>query len=679
MAYKKWEVASGDKELASELSEKFNINPFVSLLLVSRGFNNEKSFSDFISDNDNLEDPFLLKDMDKAVNRLMKAVDNGEKITIYGDYDCDGVTATALLYSFLNAMGSDVHYYIPSRKDEGYGMNIEAIDKICKSGTKLIITVDNGIAEFDEAKHIKENGVDLIITDHHKIEGNIPECEAVINPHRDDNNISFCDLSGVGVALKLVGAFNGSMEDVIFEYADLAAIGTVADVMPLVDENRTIVKTGLKKINTNPIYGIKALKECSGYSDKEVTASALGFSLGPRINAIGRMSDARDAVELFLSYNMKDAQGFALKLDNANQDRKMTEEEIVFDIEDTHFKDKVIISDRVIVVSGKDYHRGVIGIVAARLTQKYGRPSVVISTDDSEFASGSARSIEGFNIFDAFSSCSNLFEKFGGHALAAGFTMKKDHIDDLKKALNNYALEKYKRMPESILHIDCRIAPQYLDLQLVKDLDIMEPCGNGNPNVTFALTGLRILSVTPIGKESQHIRLVCEKKGNKVKIVKFGTTINEFPFEYDSIIDVAANVSLNVYDGMESVSIKAVDIRKHGIDEDKFYNEKLELEDFMLEKNNNKDIYPSRDICAFIYRFMRARSQKVLDIDEWYFLIYNNGNINYGQLVFALAAFYECKLIMKFDTKYQVIEAPDKADLEKSKTMKYLKRRLGIG
>ena len=303
MAYRKWIIADADKEKASFISEKFNIDPFVSFLLASRGIDNELAVSDFLSDTVKLFDPFCLKDMDKAVERINRAIDNGEKITVYGDYDCDGITSTVLLYSFLSSLGADADYYIPSRESEGYGLNKDAIKNLCEKGTRLIVTVDNGISAFDEAEYIYSLGMELVVTDHHSVSDRLPRAEAVVNPHRKDNEACFEDLAGVGVAFKLACALYGDAQEIISEYADLAALGTIADIVPLVSENRCIVKAGLKLINSSSRAGISALKNASGFFGRNMTSTDVVFVLAPRINATGRIESASKSVELLLQEN----------------------------------------------------------------------------------------------------------------------------------------------------------------------------------------------------------------------------------------------------------------------------------------------------------------------------------------------------------------------------------------
>lgn len=675
MAHKKWIIADADKEKASELSEKFNIDPFIAFLLVSRGVNNELAVSDFLSSSCEFSDPFNFVDMDKAVARIETAIDYGEKITIYGDYDCDGVTSTALLLSFLKSMGADVDYYIPSRETEGYGMNINAIDKICESGTKLIITVDNGIASVNEADYLYSLGMELVVTDHHQIPDKLPKAEAIINPHRKENNMKFRDFCGVGVAFKLVCAIYGDTEDMLYQYADLVAIGTIADVMPLMNENRGLVKRGLELINSNSRLGLEELKKVACDSERVLTSTDVAFMICPRINAAGRIDHASKAVELLVSEDYSDASLKAEQLNINNSHRQEIETEIFENIKEQVQKDPSLVQDRVIVIAGNNYHHGVVGIVASRVLEEYGKPVIIIGIDDEGNARGSARSIEGFNIFEAISYCSDLLLQYGGHPRAAGMGLLSENIDAFRAKINEYALKYHPVMPMETFNIDCKLSPFYLDLNLVDSLKILEPYGESNPQAIFALVGLTLLSVTPIG-EGKHIRFECEKKGKKLRIVKFKTTAEDFPYKVGDKIDVAVKISKNLFKEKYYLSIQAVDVRRNGIDDDKYFSEKSIYELFNLGKNNDVSVFANRDICSVVYKTLKSNSGWDYSIDDLYFLL--NG-VTYGQLQFAIKAFEESGLISLENNKIKVLDVKSKVDLMNTPSMKSLKGRLNIG
>ena len=532
MAFKKWEVRPTDKEKASELSEKFNIDPFVAVLLVSRGIEKDVDVVNFLSDDFTMPSPFDFVDMDEAVFAVFEAVENKEKICIYGDYDCDGVTSTALLVDYLRSLGADVCYYIPDRETEGYGMNMSAIDKIHSWGVGLIITVDNGIASFDEAEYIYSLGMSLVITDHHQIaDGKIPHAEAVVNPHREENELGFREYCGVAVAFMLACAMNeeqgNSAENVINRYIDLVAIGTVADVMPLVFDNRAFVKKGLEKLKNNPPVALKPLLNAS--PDKDITSTEIAFQICPRLNAIGRMGDAKRAVEFLLCTDSSRSTDACNMLNEENYLRQSTEQEILQDVKRQIEADSSLVSSPVIIVAGKGYHHGVIGIVSAHITEHYGKPSFVIGMDDDGISRGSARSVEGFNIYEALAACKEDLIQFGGHPLAAGVTLSNDKIDDFRQHINDYALKNYPLMPQPLLELDFKLSPSYLSVDLVNSLSVLEPYGAGNHQAVFGIYKLTLLDVAPL-REGKQIRLELQKKNSKIRVVKFSTPYDTFPY-----------------------------------------------------------------------------------------------------------------------------------------------------
>lgn len=674
MAYKKWIIADADKEKASVLSEKFNIDPFIAFLLVARGVDTELGFSDFLSSSFEFSDPFYFKDMDIAVQRIEDAVEYGEKITVYGDYDCDGITSTALLVSLLRNMGAEVDYYIPSREKEGYGLNIAAIDRIKDSGTVLIITVDNGIASFDEADYIAELGMELIVTDHHQIGGKLPKALAVVNPHRAENEISFRDICGVGVAFKLACALYGDTDDMLYQYADLVAIGTIADIMPLLNENRGFVKVGLELINSSGRVGIAELKKAAAAGEKDFTSIDTAFLICPRINACGRVDDASKAVELLLCEEQNKASFLANQLNMNNAHRQELEQEILDDVKKQLHENPELSSNRVIVIAGKGYHHGVVGIVASRVLEEYGKPVIIIGINEDGKARGSARSIEGFNMYEAVSYCSDVLQQFGGHPGAAGMGLDEDKIDAFREKINEYAYNHFEIMPVQTVKIDCKLSPFYLDLELAASLSVLEPYGESNPRAVFALMGLTLNSVTSMGN-GKHIRLECVKKGRKIRIVKFGTSAEEFPFKAGDKIDAAVRISENPYNGKMYLSVQAVDIRLNGINEDKYFSEKAVLEQFLINKNHDISVFPNREICSVVYKALKANGGWRGDADSLYFAL---EGITYGQLYFALKAFEESGLISADGKRIIVTEVKAKVDLMNTPSMKTLKGRLNL-
>ncbi len=672
MAHSKWIVADADKEKASALSEKLNIDPLIAFLLVSRGIDDELSASAFLYGTDTYTSPYSLKDMDKAVERINRALDNSEKICVYGDYDCDGVTSTALLFSLLESLGADVIYYIPNRLTEGYGMNMSAIDKIKAQGTDLIVTVDNGISAINEAEYIYALGMELVVTDHHQLGENLPKAEAVVNPHRSDNDLKFRDFAGVGVAFKLACAlYDGEVDELIEQYADLVAIGTIGDVVPLKDENRSLVKAGLELINSDSRIGIAALKNAAG-SDDNISAVNVAFQLCPRINAAGRMDDASKAVELLLCDDYEEAQFKASQLDTENAHRHTVESNIIDSVCEQIAKNPSLADDRVIVAAGENYHSGVIGIVASNISGLYGKPVIILSIDENGNAVGSARSIEGFNIFDAINSCADLLTHFGGHPLAAGLGIMSDDIDLFRERINDYAAKNFPVMPTCTLKLDCKLSPFYLDIDLVDSLTELEPYGADNSQPLFGLFNMELVSVTPIG-DGKHIRFEVAKKGKTIRVVKFQTTAEEFPYSAGDHIDIAVRISKNYFKGKYYLSVQAADVRRNGIDDDKYFAEKADYELFKLGNQNKTDIYPSRDICSVIYRFLKKNGGYAYTIDDLYFAL--GQSVTYGQLCFALCAFEDAGLISRGST-ITLNNPSGKVYLESTKTLAGLKGRI---
>ena len=674
MAHKKWVLREADKSLANDLSEKFNIDPFIAYLLVARGVDSELAFSDFISESVKLVSPFDFIDMDKAVQSIKTAIENKEKICIFGDYDCDGVTSTAIMLKYLKKQGADVFHYIPSREGEGYGMNINAIDEIKSKNTSLIITVDNGINAVDEAHHIYSLGMKLVVTDHHQPSETLPEAEAVVNPHRKDNELEFRDYCGAGVAFKLICALEGENTDkLIDEYIDLVAIGTIGDVVPLVNENRVFVREGLKQINNNPKPPIKAFKDIN--NDKKYSANDIAFQLCPKINAVGRMSHADSALEFLLSDNYVECAERFRELCAENTNRQEEEKSILDDIAKKIESNPTLVSNRVIVIAGEGYHQGVVGIVASHIVEKYSKPAIIIGIDENGVARGSARSIDGFNIFEAINACKEDIIQFGGHPLAAGVTLTADNITLFTKHINEYALREYEIMPPMKLVVDCMLSPFYLSLDLVKNLSVLEPYGAANPQAVFGIKRMKLISVSPMS-EGKHIRLELEKRGRVIRVVKFSSPYDEFPYKSGDYLDLAVRISENFFNSKQYLSIQALDIRLSSCDDERYYKEKNNYELFIQTKKADKSFYPERDICAEVYRYLNQNGGYKFGIENLYFRLQDK--LTYAQLVFALEAFSQTGLISMSSDRITLNEVKSKVNLEETEILRSLKERIGF-
>lgn len=606
MGFKKWEIAPINKEMASKLAEECNIEPFLALMAYSRGYTDEFSLDEFLSHEVPDFDPFIFPDMEIGAKRVTDAIQNGEKILIYGDYDCDGVTSTALLYLFLKNMGADVSYYIPSRANEGYGMNCESINKIAENGIKLIITVDNGIAANEEIELANSFGIDTVVTDHHLPGETLPNAVAVIDPHRQDSVMDFKDFAGVGVAFALALAISGaSPEAMLSKYSDLVALGTVADVMPLKRENRSIVWYGIRKINRNATTGIKALLGVSGAKFGEITAGTLAFTAAPRINAAGRMGDASRAVEMLIADSHAKATEIAVQLDDENVARQKIEQEIYQSACDIIIEKK-LYNNRVIIVAGKKWHEGVLGIAAAKIAETFSKPTILLSRNCVETPyKGSARTVGEFKIYDAIKSVSEYLVKFGGHDKAAGLTVESDNLQQFCEAINEYA--DTLDLPVSVIKIDCRLNPIAVVPDLIYTLKPLEPYGTENAKPIFGLFGMNLKNVSSIGN-GKHIRLIAEKNNTTIAMVMFGMKKEDFPFKENDILDFAVSIDLKEYQGQEQLSVFVKDVRPSGINDDEAISQLLLYESFVKNRLDTEDaklLCFDRSELAIVYKAVK--------------------------------------------------------------------------
>jgi single-stranded-DNA-specific exonuclease len=528
--------------------EKTDLLPITVKVLRNRGIDNINDMISFLNpDYSRLYNPFLLKDMDKAVNRILSALENKEKIIIYGDYDVDGITSTSILFLFLKENGAIVDYYIPNRMEEGYGLNLEAINKIKDKGTDLIITVDTGITAVNEVALAKELGMDVIITDHHECQAEVPQAYAVIDPKQEDCSYPFKLLAGVGVSFKLIQALAKKLnnENSICKYMDIVSVGTVADIVPLIDENRILVKKGFEDIPNTQNIGLDALLKVSGYKGGPVTTGLIGFALGPRLNASGRIGDAKRGIELLITNDKEKAKMIADELNEENKNRQAMEQEIFNEAISLIEKEFDIKNTKVIVIAGEGWHQGVIGIVASKIVEKYYRPTILLTIEDG-IAKGSARSVEGFNIFEALCESSQFLTKFGGHEMAAGLTIAIENIKDFRIFINEYASNKMDEetlIPK--LYLEDNIDVSEVSLELISQLKKMEPFGVGNPQPIFSLEA-KVNSFSLLGKEKQHLKIILENSHKSLDAIGFG--LGEY---YDKLLQ-----------GQEIIAAGSLDINK---------------------------------------------------------------------------------------------------------------------
>ena len=553
-------------EAVQRAAEANNVPRIIADLLLNRGIS-EADFAAFlVKSKKYIKNPMDMLDMEKAADRIAEALKNEEKIVIYGDYDVDGITSTALLYEFLKSNGANAEYYIPDRKDEGYGINIMAVNKLIKQGVKLLITVDCGITAIGEVEFAKLQGMDVIITDHHTCKERIPTAAAVVNPKRPDDEYGFDGLAGVGVAFKLVLALAMKLGlntgEVFDRYADLAAIGTIADVVPLVDENRIIVSKGLDALQEPHRPGLRALFEVAGVADKKVTASTIAFFAAPRMNAAGRLGTAVTSVELLLTRDEARAKEIAEELDCENRARQETEQEINEQALEMIAKDPGFAKKKVIVLARREWHNGVIGIVASRLVERFYKPTILISISEDGKGKGSGRSISGFNLFDALSDSEELLTNFGGHAVAAGLGINSDKIEEFEKKINKYAdslLADNDMIP--VVKLDCMLGGANLNIGLAKMLANLEPYGMGNERPVFGVKDAAVTAISAVGADSKHLRLQIEKDGTRVNCIGFGMGEYQRMIRVGDKVHIAFRLDINTYQGTESVQLQLVDIK----------------------------------------------------------------------------------------------------------------------
>jgi len=669
MSMKKWQVAEYDKELAKHLAEECEADPIVALIASARGYTDEMALEQFLSDEAYFTDPWEMADISVAADILNKAVAEGKKIAVFGDYDCDGVTATALMYNYLKSREADCVYYIPSRFDEGYGMNKTAVTALAKQGVNLIITVDNGIVCNEEIDLAHEYGMQVIVTDHHLPSDILPDADAVVDPHRNDCPSEFKMICGAQVAFRLICVCEDKEpEELLPFFADLLALAVVADIMPLTLENRSIVKYGIEKMRTSPLKGISALINVAGLSQSEIDAGGIAFGLCPRINAAGRMGSADRAVDLLCTDNVMTALSLANEIDSENQRRQQEEKSILKEaieiIESNGYK-----HNRVIVVSGENWHHGIVGIVASKIVERYGRPSILVSSDG-ELAVGSGRSIEGFSLYNAIDYCRDLLVKFGGHDQAAGVTLKADRMEEFRRKMNDYA-SHFDFVPP-VIKLDCKLNPAALSLDLVESLKVLEPYGAGNKPPVFGVYGATLTRITPIGG-GKHLRLLFTKGQNSFQGLLFGVSSEIFCFSEGDLLDIAATVEENNYKGNISLTVMVRGIRMSGTDDDRLFSEMSALDEWLAGYEAETEIItPTREEVGQVYKFINE--QAVLR-DRVIYVFLNK--LGYGKTYIAIKVLEELGLVVSDKNYLRTSKNTEKTNLINSPTFKILTERSG--
>ncbi|MBQ3557294.1 MAG: single-stranded-DNA-specific exonuclease RecJ [Oscillospiraceae bacterium] len=602
MRYQIWNVAQPDLQGRANL-EREGLHPLTAAVLSARGLASVEQAKQYLAMADApLVDSLLMRDMDRAVARVRRTLNRGEKIAVYGDYDVDGITATCLLTRFLTEQGGDVTAYIPDRLEEGYGLNRGAVSALAEQGVKLIITVDCGITAVDEVLWAAGLGVDVVITDHHECKNILPAACAVVDPHRPDCDYPFKALAGVGVALKLAMALSDEPGRVLDTCADLAAIGTVADVMPVTGENRTIIQRGLRILERNPRPGIAALAAQAGLEGRGVNSVTIGYTLAPRINAAGRMGCAGIAVELLLTDDVVRAEELAVELCRLNKERQSVElgifEQCVRRLEREPQPDAIVLAD-------ESWHQGVVGIVASRLTEQYNCPAMMICLSDG-MGKGSCRSYGGINLFAVLEGCQDLLEAFGGHELAAGFTVRQENIPALRRRVAQLVRQQRPEDgADSVLDVDVQVDDlRMLDLAGVEQLEKLEPYGAGNPRPVLSVMGVRVASRSIVGG-GRHLKLKLNRQGVNLDAIFFSAS--DWLPEQDSLVDAAFCPQINEYRGQRSVQLQLVDLRPSR-QEQELYRRYLKGLDLTGEQARR--LLPVREEFVMLWRWLKRQTEQ---------------------------------------------------------------------
>ena len=648
-------------------------------ILAARGITDPTEALTLLAGEEELSDPMLLTDMDKACARILEAIDKEQTIVVYGDYDVDGVTATALLYQHLKGMGASVKCMLPSREGDGYGLSKNAIQSIHDKGCQLIVTVDNGISALEEAEFAASLGVDLIVTDHHLPHDALPKAVAVVDPRRADDHSPFKGLCGAGVAFKLCAALDGCPPEEMLDYCgDLAAVGTVADVMPLTGENRTLVKAGLKLLQQTDRPGISALLEEVGLEGKPITAENVSYAIAPRINAAGRMDNAVTALQLVLCEDEERAEELAHKLNEINVARQETEQEIVKAAQEQLDAEPAILEDRVILIWGRDWHPGVIGIVASRLVEKTGRPVIVVSVDEHGEGKGSGRSVQGFNLHECIASCEDILLRFGGHAMAAGLSVREENLPELRRRLNEWAARECAVLFTPPLECDLSIHLDRITVESVRRLEQLAPYGAENPTPVFVLEKAVIDGIFSVS-EGKHCRLRLRQGNASIYAVWFGMPPEQLPYTMGDAVDAAVNLS--VYESLRGAQLSGRILELHPAGFGNAAAEQTALVQALrrgtpLSAEQKARIAPERSDIITVYRELQARRWHAEDLQP---LFAKLGEENTGKILVAITALEQVGLIAVRERSgakfWELVPAEGKKNLADAPILKCLEER----
>ena len=675
LKYGIWNVSEPEVNAVNNLAAA-GYSPLTAMVLAARGMQTPAQAKGYLDCSGTLLDPFLMTDMDLAAGRVGLALTRGEKMAVFGDYDVDGITATCLLTDFLRRHGADCVSYIPGRLEEGYGLNPIAIHQLHAEGVKLIITVDCGITAIAEAELCRQLGIDLVITDHHECKDILPDAIAIVDPHRIDGGYPHKNLSGVGIAFKLAAALCGDQEEVLRDYADMVCLGTVADVMPLQGENRVFVARGLESLKYTNRPGIAALMQESGCTPEAVNASSIGFMLAPRINAAGRMGKIEWAVELFLTGDPERAQYLAQALCDLNRQRQQVEsqiyEEAVSMLPEGHTPDAIVLAD-------ESWHQGVVGIVASRMAEEYCCPTFLICLDG-DHGKASSRSYGGFNLFASLTALSPLLESYGGHELAAGFTISRNQIGAFRQEICRLAADFYSHAgPRTILDVDCAIAPELLTVKGIESLSALEPCGNGCPKPTLMMKNLTIERIHLVGN-GRHMRLRLRNGSHMINAIYFSATPETASVEPGDVVDVAFHPQVNEFRGERSPQMNVLDIRPScGADCPADTAGYWQLRSGNISAEDAELLLPSRATLGTIWRYLAGSSSPIQEDPMCLCrkIVRRSGSpLSLGQMLTCLDIFQDVGLLqVRRMHRYICIHltpGAEKADLSASNTMQIL-------
>lgn len=672
MNYRAWQLNPSAEQDAEALQEE-GFGVLLSRVLAARGIHTPEAARHLLDGRDELSDPFLIKDMDKAVSRIQQAVEEGEPIVIFGDYDVDGVSATAILFECLSNQGAQVRCKLPSRDGGGYGLNKEILKGLADKGYTLVVTVDNGIAAVEEADYARELGIDLVITDHHLPGEKLPDAVAVVDPNRADDESPFKFLCGAGVAFKLCAALEGcDPAELLDMFGELAALGTIADVMPLTGENRTLVREGLAVLQETMRPGLQALLENAGYAGKPVTAETVSYGLAPRLNAAGRMDTAAVALKLLLCENEEQAAGIAARLSEINAERQQTEQQILAAALQTIQADPARAHDRVLVVAGEGWHPGVIGIVASRLMERYGRPAIVISTENGE-GRGSGRAPSGFNLHGALAACSSCLIRSGGHAAAAGLLVEEEKIGAFRAAINAWAVREYPVPEPGTLKLDAAVRLGELDLASVRQLSRLAPFGSGNPVPLLLVQNAVVDGLWPLGSEGRHTRVRLRQGDSTCFVSVFGTSPQELPYQPGTAVDAAIEVS--VFQGRSGpmVSAHCKAMRPAGLGNEPARQAAAfdaVCAGTVLPPDRAQAFLPDRNDTANLYRRIRAGGVCAEDLQP---VFAASGAENTGKTLASLQALCELGLVEQQNGRWMPAAVTGKKNLDDAPILQKLR------